>query len=650
MFCIRVGLVPALVWSALLWSSATSESSCASNKRPCAHTEDGDVALLQRSISAQSNLGFSAEGEERKNTSMPKSGSRRRNIAGKSVYLIMTDRFSREGGFSSGDESACSGNNWCNGTLRGITAHLPYIKGMGFDCIWVTPPVKNFDGDDGQSGYGYAGYWAEDYYDIDPHFGSKADLKELVSETHKQHMCFILDIVLNHVRPIHSTSDMAKVHPFNETAYVHQLGIGSMTFDEYTDKKSGWPPPAQALSVGAACGVELYPNNTADWTNGGNYCNNFNPSSVYNKSTYLGDDAPGPYHIKYCGPGNFDCKGYNVTLNLEGWFYDLGDLNQSVPFVRENLKQWAAWMATEYNIDGIRLDTAPFMPYDFLEEVQEHLNKLQNPMEIIGEVTTTNISFHASFQQQHGRAVLAGMENFPLEYFAQAGYCGWPNAPSSPVAMNNLNFLARATKRQLESGLYSDPDLLMNFMDNQDDTPVAALYQNPPSGGDPFSPAKGTGGCIDDASRVRNSLTWVMLARGMPVITWGDEQGNTDYRNSLWQYKWNTTTWQYQFIKTLNSVRHEKSLRLTSAKVLFSSEDKFVFRRGLAFCPHSVWVYTNNMQASSHKMVKYPVAPHSRLPHGKKWFNALTDKPAVFSGKYLIAKGTEPQVLVARRR
>merc|ERR1712107_739884 len=125
-------------------------------------------------------------------------------------------------------------------------------------------------------------------------------------------------------------------------------------------------------------------------------------------------------------------------------------------------------------------------------------------------------------------------------------------------AMNNLKFLAGATKKQLKSGLYSDPDLLMNFMDNQDDTPVAGLFQNPPAGGDPFSPAKGTGGCIDDASRVRNSLTWAMLAKGMPVITWGDEQGNTVYRNSLWQYKWNTTTWQYQFIKTLNSVRHEK--------------------------------------------------------------------------------------------
>ena len=58
--------------------------------------------------------------------------------------------------------------------------------GMGWDCIWVTPVVKNFYGPDlGQSGYGYHGYWTEDFTQIDPNFGTADDLKELVQETHK---------------------------------------------------------------------------------------------------------------------------------------------------------------------------------------------------------------------------------------------------------------------------------------------------------------------------------------------------------------------------------------------------------------------------------------------------------------------------------
>ena len=60
---------------------------------------------------------------------------------------------------------------------------------MGWDCIWVTPVVKNFYGPDlGESGFGYHGYWAEDFYAIDPSFGTKEDLQELVKETHKYGM------------------------------------------------------------------------------------------------------------------------------------------------------------------------------------------------------------------------------------------------------------------------------------------------------------------------------------------------------------------------------------------------------------------------------------------------------------------------------
>jgi Tfp pilus assembly protein FimT len=29
-----------------------------------------------------------------------------------------------------------------------------------------------------------------------------------------------------------------------------------------------------------------------------------------------------------------------------------------------------------------------------------------------------------------------------------------------------------------------------------------------------------------------------MFAKGMPVVAWGDEQGNAEYRMSLWQHGW----------------------------------------------------------------------------------------------------------------
>lgn len=50
-----------------------------------------------------------------------------------------------------------------------------------------------------------------------------------------QRMCFILDIVLNHIRPVHSLSDLSKVKPFNDTRYLHLLNMSGMSFDKYLD-------------------------------------------------------------------------------------------------------------------------------------------------------------------------------------------------------------------------------------------------------------------------------------------------------------------------------------------------------------------------------------------------------------------------------
>ena len=45
-------------------------------------------------------------------------------------------------------------------------------------------------------------------------------------------MCFILDIVLNHIRPIHSLADLQRVKPFNDTSYLHLLNMSGMSFDK----------------------------------------------------------------------------------------------------------------------------------------------------------------------------------------------------------------------------------------------------------------------------------------------------------------------------------------------------------------------------------------------------------------------------------
>jgi len=206
------------------------------------------------------------------------------DIRGRSWYFVLVDSFSRVDGHT----EACSIDKpgWCNGTLRGVTAQLDYIQGMGFGCVWITPVLRQLAGPDpdGQSGYGQYGYWAYGWYDIDEHFGTKEDLLELSAELHKRGMCLIYDMVVNHVGPVHSSADVHKISPFNETWYYNTPEIGDRTFDEYA---GGHPP--QGIGPGAMC-----PENLPDG------CNNYkcpvehafgSPCPV--TPTYIGESAPG---------------------------------------------------------------------------------------------------------------------------------------------------------------------------------------------------------------------------------------------------------------------------------------------------------------------------------------------------------------------
>ena len=75
------------------------------------------------------------------------------------------------------------------GSLRGIINRLEYLKGLGVDVIYMTPVFRS------KSSHKYN---TDDYYAIDPSFGTKEDLKELVEKAHGLGMYVILDGVFNH--------------------------------------------------------------------------------------------------------------------------------------------------------------------------------------------------------------------------------------------------------------------------------------------------------------------------------------------------------------------------------------------------------------------------------------------------------------------
>ena len=82
------------------------------------------------------------------------------------------------------------------GTLKAFEAHLPRLKEMGVDILWLMPihPI----GEKNRKGSLGSYYAVKDYKAVNPEFGTMDDFKELVNQAHELGMYVILDWVANH--------------------------------------------------------------------------------------------------------------------------------------------------------------------------------------------------------------------------------------------------------------------------------------------------------------------------------------------------------------------------------------------------------------------------------------------------------------------
>ena len=82
------------------------------------------------------------------------------------------------------------------GTIKAFEKHLPRLKKMGVDILWIMPvfPVGELNRKGSLGSY----YAVKDYKDINPEFGDIKDFKRLVKKAHKLGMYVILDWVANH--------------------------------------------------------------------------------------------------------------------------------------------------------------------------------------------------------------------------------------------------------------------------------------------------------------------------------------------------------------------------------------------------------------------------------------------------------------------
>ena len=109
----------------------------------------------------------------------------------KVIYQIFPARFATEQEIpeESWYQAPIDGRADLKGSLRGIINHFDHIRNLGVDILYMTPI---FSSDSVHK------YNIDDYYRIDPSFGDKEDLKELVRMAHEAGMYVILDGVFNH--------------------------------------------------------------------------------------------------------------------------------------------------------------------------------------------------------------------------------------------------------------------------------------------------------------------------------------------------------------------------------------------------------------------------------------------------------------------
>lgn len=126
------------------------------------------------------------------------------------IYMTCTDRFydgntSNNKAYNTTDVFDKEGSlSYHGGDFAGLEQKLDYLEDLGVNTIWITPIVENSDTktDDGNGNEipstGYHGYWASDFTKLNPHLGTEAEFKSLISAVHARGMKLMVDVVLNH--------------------------------------------------------------------------------------------------------------------------------------------------------------------------------------------------------------------------------------------------------------------------------------------------------------------------------------------------------------------------------------------------------------------------------------------------------------------
>jgi glycosidase len=418
------------------------------------------------------------------------------------VYFVLPDRF--ENGDRSNDQGGLIGDRlvtgfdpahkgfYHGGDLKGLTARLAYIQGMGATAIWLGPIYKNkaVQGGPGEETAGYHGYWITDFTRVDPHFGDDDDMRAFVQAAHARGMKVYLDIITNHTADVIQYREcVGRPCPYRSRAdypYSRQGGIAGAPINPgFAGDDARSAANFSRLKSGSYAYTPFVPPAEADvkvpsWLNSPIYYHNRGNSDFWGESSLLGD------------------------------FVGLDDLMTENPRVVQGfIDIYADWIA-RYRVDGFRIDTARHVNPEFWQQFTPAMLRRARSFDlpnfhIFGEVAADGVD--VAQLARHTR-----VDRLPsvLDF-------GFANALTATVAGNKgTEVLGRLYE---DDGLYEGgapaAQRLPTFTGNHDFGRFAMRVRRERPGASD----------AEVLERVKLSNAMLFLLRGVPVIYSGDEQG-----------------------------------------------------------------------------------------------------------------------------
>lgn len=398
------------------------------------------------------------------------------------------------------------------GDIQGVNEKLDYLQNLGISAVWLTPLMENVRAYQGGTGYGtgYHGYWIQNYFRVNEHFGDWDNVTQLSDDLHSHGMRYIQDITLNHSNP-------------NDNHVYGRLFQSSTTGNIF---------------------IRSYKDDY-DSATGTRYYKHFESDARCMDAKNIADYDWTYWQLHHC-----------LLADLSGY-------NQQNPQMADYLlnagKTWIDHGVDDYRLDAIKFPFSGFVA-DFTRTMRQHLVSLQRPVPyFVGEWSHGGVGDAKSLRFANAYNVFGiNILDFQLSYVLNQFIGGqYEDVTQNLTAFDLDNFL------HLRVQSFNGRDTWQGtFLDNHDQIRTLVRLAK-----------LGVTDETEREQRMDLGSVLLMTIRGIPIIYYGDEQylafydyqnttpaqyvntGNDDPYNRPGLNRWSEDTPAFKIISTLAKLR-----------------------------------------------------------------------------------------------